>query len=66
MRLDPKSVYAGYLVGQIAGYGLAMARARADLQMLAANLADEIAACRRELAEEKAELARLKAIDSAV
>src|SRR5262245_8866742 len=47
MRLDPNSVYAGYLAGQSAGYALAVARARADLAMLAADLADEIAACRR-------------------
>lgn len=62
MRLDPKSVYAGFLAGQMVGYGLA----RADLQILAADLAGAIANLRRELAEAKAELVRLKAIDSAV
>jgi len=41
-----------------------MTRVRADLKMLAVDLADDIATLRRELAEAKAELARLKAIEA--
>jgi len=49
----------------VVGYAFAMARARAELKELAADLADEVAELHRELAKAKAELARLKAIDGA-
>jgi hypothetical protein len=45
-----------------AGYRLAMRRARADLDRMAANFADEVQALRCELREAKAEFHRLKAI----
>jgi len=65
MRLDPNSVYAGYLAGQSAGYALAVARARADLAIMQLDWQAEVTELRRELAEAKAEFTRLKAIDAA-
>jgi hypothetical protein len=47
-----------------AGYRLAMRRARADLDRMAASLADEVEALRRELREAEAEFHRLRAIDA--